>query len=85
MKYSFHCRKCGQTVMSNSKEEVKGARALHKARRITLPNGTGYDIPKCRLVPVAADPDKFGRRNYPATIARPALAQLLNARRAANA
>ena len=80
MKYSFHCRKCGQTVMSNNKEEVKGARALHKARRITLPTGVAYDVPKCRLVPVV--PEKAGK---PMTIARPALAQLLNARRAANA
>ena len=59
MNYSFHCKKCGQTVMSNSKEEVKGARALHKARRITLPTGVAYDVPKCRLVPVV--PEKQGK------------------------
>lgn len=77
-KYSYHCKSCGHTVLSDDKQEVKGARALHKKRTITGQDGILLTIPKCRLVPV--DRVQFSRT--PQTVARPVLAKILNERRA---
>lgn len=47
MKYSYHCNKCGHTVLSNDKEEIKLAKVLHKQRRMS----NGIVVPKCLFVP----------------------------------
>ena len=73
--YSFHCKKCGHTVLSNDKQEVKGARALHKARSFVNPaTGAPMIIPKCALTKVVT------RVGHPQRFARPSLAKHLNAK-----
>jgi len=50
MKYSFHCKKCGHTVMSDDKEAVKAAKQMHKARIIEGPAVMPMAVPKCLLM-----------------------------------
>lgn len=71
MKYSYVCKRCNFTVLSNDKAEVRLAKQMHKARVITGQDGLKRTMPKCILVPVG----KGG------TIARPQLAHILEARR----
>jgi hypothetical protein len=60
MKYSFYCKHCGYTFMSDSEEDVQDKKALHKTNYVakTLRHNT------CLLIPTG--------RN---TIARPLLAE----------
>jgi len=66
MKYSFHCEKCGHTVLSNKKADVVAARELHKPR--TAKVGLFLrKVPGCLWIPT-------NRGTY----ARPSLAKIIN-------
>lgn len=71
-KYSYHCSKCGHTVLTDDKDEVKLAKKVHRARTVTLENGLKMLMPKCIYVPVKGTNAK----------ARPALAAIIERRMA---
>ena len=63
-KYSYHCKACGYTKLSDNKQEVKQARNAHKRKTFTRADGTKMSL-KCILIPT-------GR----GTIARPVIADI---------
>ena len=75
MKYSFHCKKCGHTVMSDDKEAVKAAKQMHKARIIEGPAGMPMAVPKCLLM------ESDNRKLHTKKVARPSLAKVLRKER----
>lgn len=74
MKFGYRCSRCGFTVLSDDKAEVKLAKQMHRTRVITGQDGLKRTMPKCILVPVGKD----------GTVARPGLAHILEARRGYN-
>ena len=64
-KYSFRCKTCGYTKLSDDKQEVKEARNAHKRKTFTRTDGTKMSL-KCILVPT-------GR----GTVSRPIIADII--------
>ena len=69
--YSYHCLQCGHTVLSDDKQVVKSARALHKVRYFYDLEGKRIEIPKCRMIETGLTAG--GMRKY----ARPSIAEFL--------
>lgn len=69
-KYSFHCRTCGFTYLSDDKAEVKEVRNSHKRRIVIGADGFPKIVPKCVFI-----------KTTEGTLARPDLAMILNNRR----
>jgi hypothetical protein len=50
MKYSYFCKNCGHTVLSDKKDDIKKAREEHRIKTAIF--GITQTIKKCPLVPV---------------------------------
>jgi hypothetical protein len=64
MKYSFYCKHCGYTFMSDSKEDVQNKKKFHKTPPVTVLTGARRNT--CTLIPTGSG-----------TIANPSLAEYI--------